>query len=77
MWLEVINAQKSKSDKDKLYEGTWWFIVEARNLIDTDGDGQLDTVLQEGKKAESSFRTAVPKPEKSKGKGAKNAFSTK
>lgn len=60
--------------KNELKRGTFTWTVEAVRRIDTDKDGQLDKVLQEGTKANGKFKTDIPTPKASKTQGAKNPY---
>lgn len=65
-----LDAQNSVS----LKKGSFTWTVEAVRRIDTDKDGILDKVLQEGKIAKGKFRTDIPTPKKSTAKGAINPY---
>ena len=80
---ELVEGQTSyEIDFLKLYEtnkstfakGTFKWTVHAIRRIDTDKDGALDKLLQEGPSAESTFATDVPTPKKTKAKGARNPY---
>lgn len=60
--------------KNELKRGTFTWTVEAVRRIDTDKDGQLDKVLQEGTKASAKVKTDIPTPKASKAQGAKNPY---
>ena len=78
----VENATSYEIDFLKLYEtnkstfakGTFKWTVHAIRRIDTDADGTIDKLLQEGPSSESTFATDVPTPKKTKAKGAKNPY---
>ena len=78
----MVDKPRYEIDFMKLYEtnkstfakGTFKWNVHAIRRIDTDKDGNLDKLLQEGPSAESTFSTDVPTPRKSKAKGAKNPY---
>ena len=78
----VENATSYEIDFLKLYEtnkstfakGTFKWTVHAIRRIDTDSDGTVDKLLQEGPASESTFATDVPTPKKTKAKGAKNPY---
>ena len=78
----VTNATSYEIDFMKLYEGdrtmfskgTFKWSVYPVRKIDTDKDGVLDKVLQEGPASDSTFSTDIPSPKKSKAKGAKNPY---
>ncbi len=63
-----------EQDKNTFSKGTFRWTVHAIRRIDTDRDGKLDKILQEGPATESTFSTDVPTPKKSKMKGAKNPY---
>lgn len=79
---QMVDKTRYEIDFMKLYEtnkstfakGTFKWNVHAIRRIDTDKDGNLDKLLQEGPSAESTFSTDVPTPRKSKAKGAKNPY---
>lgn len=74
----VIDYSKLNSKEgDTLKSGTFNWTVEAVRRIDTDKNGTLDKVLQEGIKGKSTFTTDVPSPKASKTKGAKNPYGKK
>ena len=50
-----------------------WSVVGVRR-IDTDKDGKVDKIFQEGIISESVFETDIPTPKKSKAKGAANPY---
>ena len=78
----VENTTSYEIDFLKLYEtnkstfgkGTFKWTVHAIRRIDTDSDGSVDKLLQEGPSSESTFATDVPTPKKTKAKGAKNPY---
>lgn len=54
--------------------GNFTWTVKGVRRIDSDKDGKLDKIFQEGAEAESSFNTNIPTPTKSKAKGAVNPY---
>lgn len=54
--------------------GNFTWTVKGVRRIDSDKDGKLDKIFQEGVKSESSFNTNIPTPTKSKAKGAVNPY---
>ena len=54
--------------------GNFTWTVKGVRRIDSDKDGKLDKIFQEGAKSESSFNTNIPTPTKSKAKGAVNPY---
>lgn len=54
--------------------GNFIWTVKGVRRIDSDKDGKLDKIFQEGAEAESSFNTNIPTPTKSKAKGAVNPY---
>ena len=78
----VENDTRYEIDFLKLYEtnkstfakGTFKWTVHAIRRIDTDKDGNVDKLLQEGPAGESTFSTDVPTPKKTKAKGARNPY---
>ncbi len=54
--------------------GNFTWTVKGVRRIDSDKDGKLDKIFQEGAKSESSFNTSIPTPTKSKAKGAVNPY---
>ena len=79
---QMVDKTRYEIDFMKLYEtnksafakGTFKWNVHAIRRIDTDKDGIVDKLLQEGPSAESTFSTDVPTPRKTKAKGAKNPY---
>lgn len=64
----------SNEDKIAFSKGTFvWEVVGVRR-IDTDKDGKVDKIFQEGIPAESFFETDIPVPKKSRAKGAMNPY---
>jgi len=61
-------------DKSTFAKGTFKWEVYAIRRIDSDKDGELDKILQEGPASASEFKTEVPSPKKSKAKGASNPY---
>ncbi len=78
----IENANSYEIDFMKLYEqnkstfakGTFKWTVHALRRIDSNKDGTLDKILQEGPSAESTFSTDIPTPKKTKAKGARNPY---
>lgn len=54
--------------------GNFTWSVKGVRRIDSDKDGKLDKIFQEGAESESSFNTNIPTPTKSKAKGAVNPY---
>ena len=54
--------------------GNFTWTVKGVRRIDSDKDGKLDKIFQEGAESESSFSTNIPTPTKSKAKGAVNPY---
>lgn len=54
--------------------GNFTWTVKGIRRIDSDKDGKLDKIFQEGAESESSFNTNIPTPTKSKAKGAVNPY---
>lgn len=54
--------------------GNFTWTVKGVRRIDSDKDGKLDKIFQEGAESESSFNTNIPTPTKSKAKGAINPY---
>lgn len=54
--------------------GNFIWTVKGVRRIDSDKDGKLDKIFQEGAESESSFNTNIPTPTKSKAKGAVNPY---
>ena len=54
--------------------GNFTWTVKGVRRIDSDKDGTLDKIFQEGPESESSFNTNIPTPTKSKAKGAVNPY---
>ena len=64
----------SPEDKILFSKGQFtWSVVGVRR-IDTDKDGKVDKIFQEGIVSESVFETDIPTPKKSKAKGASNPY---
>ncbi len=64
----------SPEDKILFSKGQFtWSVVGVRR-IDTDKDGKVDKIFQEGIVSESVFETDIPTPKKSKAKGAANPY---
>lgn len=64
----------SPDDKLLFSKGQFtWSVVGVRR-IDTDKDGKVDKIFQEGIVSESVFETDIPTPKKSKAKGASNPY---
>ena len=64
------------NDADRLAfsNGTFTYTVKAVRKYDSNGDGRLDKVLQEGEVSSASFITDVPIPRATKTKGAVNPY---
>lgn len=79
---QMVDKPSYEIDFMKLYEtnkstfakGTFKWSVHAIRRIDTNKDGVVDKLLQEGPSAESTFSTDVPTPRKTKAKGARNPY---
>ena len=71
---EIDFLKLYESNKSTFGKGTFKWTVHAIRRIDTDKDGTLDKLLQEGPSSESTFSTDIPTPKKSKAKGAKNPY---
>lgn len=79
---QMVDKPSYEIDFMKLYEtnkstfakGTFKWSVHAIRRIDTNKDGIVDKLLQEGPSAESTFSTDVPTPRKTKAKGARNPY---
>lgn len=54
--------------------GNFTWSVKGVRRIDSDKDGKIDKIFQEGAESESSFNTNIPTPTKSKAKGAVNPY---
>ena len=63
-----------EGDRTMFSKGTFKWSVYPIRKIDTNKDGVLDKVLQEGPVSDSTFSTDIPSPKKSKAKGAKNPY---
>ena len=64
----------SPEDKILFSKGQFtWSVVGVRR-IDTDKDGKVDKIFQEGIISESVFETDIPTPKKSRAKGAANPY---
>lgn len=64
----------SNEDKIAFSKGTFSWEVFGVRRIDTDKDGKIDKIFQEGIPAESVFETDIPAPKKSRAKGAANPY---
>ena len=64
----------SAEDKIAFSKGRFSWTVYGVRRIDTDNDGKVDKIFQEGIPAESVFETDIPSPKKSKAKGAANPY---
>ena len=64
----------SAEDKIAFSKGRFSWTVYGVRRIDTDNDGKVDKIFQEGIPAESVFETDIPSPRKSKAKGAANPY---
>ena len=71
---EIDFMKLYETNKSTFAKGTFKWNVHAIRRIDTDKDGTLDKLLQEGPSAESTFSTDVPTPRKTKAKGARNPY---
>ena len=71
---EIDFMKLYETNKSTFAKGTFKWNVHAIRRIDTDKDGNLDKLLQEGPSAESTFSTDVPTPRKTKAKGARNPY---
>lgn len=71
---EIDFMKLYETNKSTFAKGTFKWSVHAIRRIDTDKDGTLDKLLQEGPSAESTFSTDVPTPRKTKAKGARNPY---
>lgn len=64
----------SNEDKIAFSKGTFSWKVFGVRRIDTDKDGKIDKIFQEGIPAESVFETDIPAPKKSRAKGVANPY---
>lgn len=71
---EIDFMKLYEQNKSTFAKGTFKWTVHAIRRIDTNKDGTLDKILQEGPSAESTFSTDIPTPRKTKAKGAKNPY---
>ena len=61
-------------EKSSFSNGTFTWTVRGVRRVDTDKDGNLDKILQEGKEVSSVFTTDIPTPKKTKATGAANPY---
>ena len=61
-------------EKEAFSKGTFTWSVKGVRRIDTDKDGKVDKIFQEGVEAKSTFTTDIPTPKKTKAKGAVNPY---
>ena len=71
---EIDFLKLYEENKSTFAKGTFKWSVYALRRIDSDKNGELDKVLQEGPASESDFSTDIPTPKKTKAKGAKNPY---
>ena len=71
---EIDFLKLYEQNKSAFAKGTFKWEVNAIRRIDTNKDGSLDKILQDGPASNSTFETNVPTPKKSKAKGAKNPY---
>lgn len=71
---EIDFLKLYEENKSTFAKGTFKWSVYALRRIDSDKNGELDKVLQEGPSSESEFSTDIPTPKKTKAKGAKNPY---
>ena len=71
---EIDFMKLYEQNKSTFAKGTFKWTVHAIRRIDTNKDGTLDKILQEGPASESTFSTDIPTPKKTKAKGAKNPY---
>ena len=64
-------------DRSQFSKGTFKWTVYPIRRIDSDKNGTLDKILQEGPASGSTFSTDIPSPKKTKAKGAKNPYGNK
>ena len=70
-----INFEKlTDADRQEFSNGKFTYTVKAVRRYDSDGDGRLDSVLQESGLSSASFTTDVPVPQATKMKGAVNPY---
>ena len=62
------------AEKRSFIKGKFEVIVEGVRRIDTDKDGKLDKVLQDGTPVKKTFETNVPMPKTSKSKGVDRPY---
>ena len=70
----LIKNLKIARQKRIFSNGNFTWTVKGVRRIDSDKDGKLDKIFQEGAESESSFNTNIPTPTKSKAKGAVNPY---
>lgn len=71
---EIDFLKLYETNKSTFAKGTFKWEVNAIRRIDSDKDGTLDKILQDGPASNSTFETNVPTPKKTKAKGAKNPY---
>ena len=71
---EIDFLKVYEENRSAFAKGTFTWTVYPLRRIDSDKDGTLDKVLQEGPASESTFTTDIPTPKKTKAKGAKNPY---
>ena len=71
---QIDFAALTDEGKQVFSKGTFTWIVSGVKRIDTNNDGKIDKIFQEGIEAKSTFKTDVPTPKKSKVKGALNPY---
>lgn len=71
---EIDFLKVYEENRSAFAKGTFTWTVYALRRIDSDKDGALDKILQEGPATASSFTTDIPTPKKTKAKGAKNPY---
>ncbi len=71
----LLDFVKLPDDQKRIFSnGNFTWTVKGVRRIDSDKDGKLDKIFQEGAESESSFNTNIPTPTKSKAKGAVNPY---
>ena len=71
---EIDFMKLYETNKSTFAKGTFKWSVHAIRRIDTNKDGALDKLLQEGPSGEATFTTDIPTPRKTKAKGARNPY---
>ncbi len=71
---EIDFLKVYEENRSAFAKGTFTWSVYALRRIDSNKDGTLDKVLQEGPSTSSTFSTDIPSPTKTKAKGAKNPY---